>query len=57
MHQRDFWYTCPVCGNRKMLKYRKDTVLINFPGYCKYCKTESLITIEPKSRTVKSNKI
>lgn len=46
------WYKCPKCGNPKMLKYRDDTEIVNFPGYCKRCKTETIITMEPKSRIV-----
>lgn len=41
------WYTCPVCSNPKMLKVREDTVLENFPGYCKRCKQEIIITYKP----------
>lgn len=48
------WFTCPICKNPKMIKLRTDTELKNFPGYCKYCKTESLITIAPKSQIMKS---
>lgn len=51
------WSKCPICGNPKMFKMRKDTILINFPSYCKYCKQESIITnikIEPKSQIVNS---
>lgn len=49
-----FWYKCPICGNPKMVRLREDTEMKNFPGYCKYCKTESIITIEPKSQIVRS---
>ncbi|MBO5426771.1 MAG: conjugal transfer protein [Lachnospiraceae bacterium] len=42
------WFPCPICKYPKMLKLRSDTKLINFPGYCKRCKTESLITTEPE---------
>lgn len=49
----EYWYKCPQCGFPKMLKYRDDTKIVNFPGYCKKCKKESIITIiEPKSRIV-----
>lgn len=48
-----FWYVCPKCGNPRLLKYRSDTKIINFPAYCKKCKEESIITIEPKSRIEK----
>ncbi|MFQ7223108.1 MAG: cysteine-rich KTR domain-containing protein [Lachnospiraceae bacterium] len=50
----EYWYPCPNCGFPKMIKYRKDTTIINFPGYCKKCKQESIITIEPKRRIVNS---
>ena len=44
-----FWYPCPDCGE-KMLKVRRDTVLISFPAYCKHCKDTKIITeIEPLS--------
>lgn len=48
-----FWYPCPYCRG-KMFMIREDTKLVNFPGYCKRCKIESVVTIEPKSRVVKS---
>ncbi|MEZ3505787.1 MAG: cysteine-rich KTR domain-containing protein [Lachnospiraceae bacterium] len=44
------WYRCPRCGNAHFIKIRPDTRIINFPAYCKWCKTESVITIEPKSQ-------
>ena len=47
------WIACPKCGS-KMLKVRKDNRSENFPGYCKHCKEESIISIEPMSRVVKS---
>ena len=46
------WCRCPVCGYNRMLKLREDTVIKNLPMYCKRCKKETLITIEPKSRIV-----
>jgi len=49
---KEYWYACPRCGNPKMLRYREDTRVVNFPGYCKKCKHESLIKIEPKSRVI-----
>ncbi|MBE5846233.1 MAG: conjugal transfer protein [Lachnospiraceae bacterium] len=50
------WHECPICGNPHLLKYREDTVLINFPAYCKLCKHEVIITIEPKSRIESTSK-
>ncbi|MBC5685563.1 hypothetical protein H8R94_02855 [Roseburia sp. NSJ-9] len=37
-----------------MIRLRSDTQLKNFPAYCKYCKRESIVTIEPKSQIVNS---
>lgn len=48
-----YWIACPKCGSN-MLKAREDTKAVNFPGYCKHCKKESVISIEPMSRIVKS---
>lgn len=50
----EYWYKCPKCGYPKMIKYREDTRIKNLPGYCKKCKKETLITIEPESRIVYS---
>lgn len=47
---KETWEKCPVCGNPKMFKIREDTILQNFPGYCKRCKRESIITIEPEPK-------
>lgn len=54
MKQGYYWCTCPKCGNPKLVMLRRDTKLRNFPAFCKYCKEESLITIEPKRQIVKS---
>lgn len=37
------WGACPKCG-KKCIKLREDTVLVNFPMYCKVCKTEYVIS-------------
>lgn len=49
------WYKCPKCGNAHFIKIRPDTKIVNFPAYCKRCKTESLINIEPRAGTVNSH--
>lgn len=49
-----YWMPCPKCGNPHMQVVRKDTVLVNFPGYCKMCKTESLVNKEPKRQVANS---
>jgi len=47
-----YWKPCPnpECSNGHFMKVRTDTRIVNYPAYCKKCKTESLITIEPLSR-------
>ena len=47
-----YWIKCPSCGHPKMQFMRNDTKVVNFPAYCKRCKTENLITIAPKSQVV-----
>ena len=54
---KKYWYGCPVCGNPKMILLREDTELVNYPAYCKRCRNESVITIEPKRRIVESEKV
>ncbi|MDD6058211.1 MAG: cysteine-rich KTR domain-containing protein [Clostridiales bacterium] len=48
-----YWKKCPACG-AKVLKLRNDTSLKNFPMFCKRCKHEEIITIEPMSRILVS---
>ena len=33
--QQTEWVYCPVCGNKTRDRIREDTVLINYPLYCK----------------------
>ena len=51
MQTRHYWYRCPECG-KKMLYLRSDTVIQNFPGYCKLCKRKFILTIEPTKEPV-----
>jgi len=37
------WGECPLCGNPKMIKVKKNTELKEFPAYCKYCRTEIIV--------------
>jgi DNA-directed RNA polymerase subunit RPC12/RpoP len=43
------WIKCPKCGYPHFIKKREDTVLKMFPAYCKGCKQEILVNLEPKS--------
>lgn len=48
------WCKCPKCGYDHFMKIRPDTIIRRYPAYCKKCKTEILITIEPRAETVSS---
>ena len=52
MTAKYYWIACPNCKNPKMQLVRNDTKLVNFPAYCKKCKTESVINIAPKSQVM-----
>lgn len=56
MKKRTYWLACPKCSG-KMIMVRDDTTLINFPAWCKHCKEQSIITLEPESRKVESKVI
>ena len=47
-----YWHQCPKCGNPKMTRLRQDTVIKNFPAYCKYCKKETVITVNEVRKEV-----
>lgn len=46
------WFKCPKCGYEHFLKLRPDTRISKFPAYCKKCKNEILITVEPRADKV-----
>ncbi|MBR4026708.1 MAG: conjugal transfer protein [Lachnospiraceae bacterium] len=37
------WGLCPKCG-KKCIKLNQDTILINYPMFCKVCKKEYLVS-------------
>lgn len=41
---------CPKCGQNTFVKIRRDTVMKQFPLWCKNCKRETLI-IYPNPKT------
>lgn len=49
-----FWMKCPKCGNEHFIKVSKETRIYKFPAYCKKCKNEIVITIEPRAEVVNS---
>lgn len=47
---KETWVACPLCKAPKLIKLRPDTQIKNFPAYCKRCRREVVITIEPEPR-------
>lgn len=45
---QDGWIACPNCGARKLLHVRSDTRAANLVTYCKRCRNEILISLEPE---------
>lgn len=37
MISRDGWVLCPVCGRKKLLQIRPETVARELPLYCRHC--------------------
>ncbi len=46
------WYRYPVRGTEHFIKILPDTVIIKYPVYCKRCKKEILVNVEPRAETV-----
>lgn len=36
------WGICPACGG-KCIKVQQDTILLNYPMFCKHCKNEQMV--------------
>lgn len=39
------WIPCPICGGRTQTRVYPDTVLVNFPLYCRKCRKETRINV------------
>lgn len=48
------WMRCPKCGNEHFIKVSKETRIYKFPAYCKRCKKEIVINVEPRAESVNS---
>lgn len=45
------WITCPACNrNKHFLRIDPETEARGFPVYCRDCKRESILNIEPGQR-------
>ena len=45
MEKESIWVNCPLCDNKTRIKVFEDTVLINFPLFCPWCKKETVINV------------
>lgn len=45
MDKESLWVSCPLCDNKTRIKVLEDTVLINFPLFCPWCKKETVINV------------
>ena len=45
MKKESLWVSCPICDSKTRVKVLEDTVLINFPLFCPWCKRETVINV------------
>ena len=45
MKKESLWVSCPICDSKTRVKVYEDTVLINFPLFCPWCKKETVINV------------
>lgn len=43
--KKAYWICCPICNGKTRFKIYQDTVLLNFPLYCRNCHREIIIDI------------
>lgn len=44
---------CPLCKGKTKVKVNKDTILINFPLFCPWCKRETIVDYELNKLSIK----
>lgn len=44
----DGWLICPVCGKMRVLHLTEKTRATDLPVYCRRCRTETIVNIEPE---------
>ena len=54
MASTSYWVPCPKCGYAHFIKRHRGTVLVNFPAYCKGCKSEVNISTQSREPVTKS---
>ena len=43
MERSENWISCPKCHKRTRVKVYENTVMVHFPLFCHWCKTEFII--------------
>ena len=49
------WIYCPKCGEKTKVKVYEQTVIKNFPLFCPWCKSESIINVKNGKVTLIGN--
>ena len=52
---QDGWAVCPVCGWTRMMRVEPDTRAKRLPVYCKRCRHETIVNIEPESQCLSAS--
>lgn len=47
INQKRRWLSCPLCGRGKVLKLLPTTSATDLIVYCRNCKRESIVNIDP----------
>lgn len=42
---------CPTCGRQTTQRIHPDTVLIQFPLYCRFCRRDAIVNTKSQSQT------
>lgn len=45
MKKESLWISCPICDGKTKVKVFENTILLNFPLFCPWCKKETIINI------------
>lgn len=43
--RKTLWVRCPHCDGKTRIKVYEDTVMLNFPLFCRKCQKETVVNI------------
>ena len=43
--RKTLWVRCPYCDGKTRIKVYEDTVMLNFPLFCRKCQKETVVNI------------